>query len=41
MGRKAQGPEFASEWGFAARTCGPCGPPIMGRETGLAMALDR
>src|ERR1700730_5045086 len=21
MGCKAQGPEFASEWGFAARTC--------------------
>jgi hypothetical protein len=40
MGRKAQGPEFASEWGFAARTCGPCRPLIMGREAGLVMGLD-
>jgi hypothetical protein len=23
MGRKAQGPEFARECGFAVRTCGP------------------
>ena len=40
MGRKAQGREFASEWGIVARTCGRCRRLIMGRAGGLVMVLD-